>query len=128
MSVILRPSLPPAEVSRLTLLCAVAVAEAELRWNFTTRWSVVGFGGAGKTSLMRAIAGRLKLDSGSVTVGGAGGNDSPGLCHYECMASKFCLSDITDLVDFCINGRRDVDHRPFYRVPADDPHCPCQSC
>ena len=28
----------------------VAVAEAELRWNFTPRWSVVGFGGAGKTS------------------------------------------------------------------------------
>ena len=26
----------------------VAVAEAELRWNFTPRWSVVGFGGAGK--------------------------------------------------------------------------------
>ncbi|MBE9564513.1 MAG: BamA/TamA family outer membrane protein [Proteobacteria bacterium] len=26
----------------------VGVAEAELRWNFTKRWSVVGFGGAGR--------------------------------------------------------------------------------
>lgn len=26
----------------------VGVAEAELRWNFTSRWSVVGFGGAGR--------------------------------------------------------------------------------
>jgi len=26
----------------------VGVAEAELRWNFTPRWSVVGFGGAGR--------------------------------------------------------------------------------
>ena len=34
-------------------------------------FGVFGPNGAGKTSLMRAIAGRLKLDSGSVTVGGA---------------------------------------------------------
>ena len=27
-----------------------AVGEAELRWNFTPRWSVVGFGGVGKTT------------------------------------------------------------------------------
>jgi ABC-2 type transport system ATP-binding protein len=33
--------------------------------------ALLGPNGAGKTSLMRAIAGRLKLDSGSVTVGGA---------------------------------------------------------
>lgn len=29
---------------------SVAVAEAEVRWNFTPRWSIVGFGGAGRTS------------------------------------------------------------------------------
>lgn len=29
---------------------SVAVAEAEVRWNFTPRWSVVGFGGVGRTS------------------------------------------------------------------------------
>ena len=28
----------------------VGVAEAELGWNFTTRWSVLGFGGAGRTT------------------------------------------------------------------------------
>ncbi|MFV2003976.1 MAG: BamA/TamA family outer membrane protein [Gammaproteobacteria bacterium] len=27
----------------------VAVAETELRWNFSTRWSIVGFAGAGRT-------------------------------------------------------------------------------
>jgi Omp85 superfamily domain len=27
----------------------VAVAETELRWNFSTRWSIVGFGGVGRT-------------------------------------------------------------------------------
>ena len=34
----------------------VAVAEAELRWNFTPRWSVVGFAGAG--SLNTVVEGR----------------------------------------------------------------------
>lgn len=29
---------------------SVAVGEAELRWNFTPRWSVVGFGGVGRTT------------------------------------------------------------------------------
>jgi len=28
---------------------SVGVGEAELRWNFTSRWSVIGFGGVGKT-------------------------------------------------------------------------------
>jgi hypothetical protein len=28
----------------------VGVAEAELSWNYTSRWSLIGFGGAGRTS------------------------------------------------------------------------------
>jgi len=32
----------------------VGVAEAELGWNFTTRWSVLGFGGAGRTTSVGA--------------------------------------------------------------------------
>jgi len=32
----------------------VGVAEAELGWRFTTRWSVLGFGGAGRTSAIGA--------------------------------------------------------------------------
>ena len=33
---------------------AVAVAEVELGWNFTSRWSVLGFGGAGRTTAIGA--------------------------------------------------------------------------
>ena len=29
---------------------SVGVAEAELGWNFTSRWTVLGFGGAGRTT------------------------------------------------------------------------------
>jgi hypothetical protein len=32
----------------------VAVAEFELGWKFTTRWSVLGFGGAGRTTAIGA--------------------------------------------------------------------------
>lgn len=32
----------------------VAVAETELRWNFTNRWSIVGFGGVGRTKGVKA--------------------------------------------------------------------------
>jgi len=33
----------------------VGVAEAELRWNYTPRWSVVGFGGAGRYTDIRGV-------------------------------------------------------------------------
>jgi len=34
----------------------VGVAEAELRWNFTPRWSVVGFGGVGRYNDIHGVA------------------------------------------------------------------------
>ena len=46
---------------------SVLVGETELRWNFTPRWSLVGFGGVGRTNSIETFD-----NEETVTAGGAG--------------------------------------------------------
>ena len=93
----------------------VAVDDLSLTVNAGDIYGFIGHNGAGKTTTLRAVAGILDFERGSITVGGRSIREEP----LACKRMMAYIPDNPDLYDYLTGAQYFRFVADLYEVPAD---------